>query len=78
MTGTYDIAPARRELDHRSSNGIDVYLLWSPTDDKLTVAVIDGEHSFELSAAPEKALDVFYHPFAYAPSRPRAGVEVAA
>jgi hypothetical protein len=32
---------ARRELAYRSSNGIDVFLLWCPSDDSLAVVVID-------------------------------------
>ena len=42
--------PARRELAYRSSNGIDVFLLWCPADDSLAVVVIDeSADSFELS-----------------------------
>lgn len=78
MTATFDIAHTRRELDHRSSNGIDVYLLWSPSDSSLTVAVIDGEGSFELTAAPDEALDVFHHPFAYAHAKRSTTVDIAA
>jgi hypothetical protein len=78
MTATFDIVHTRRELDHRSSNGIDVYLLWSPADSSLTVAVIDGEDSFELAAAPSEALDVFHHPFAYAPPRRTTLLDVPA
>lgn len=78
MTATFDIVHTRRELDHRSSNGIDVYLLWSPADSSLTVAVIDGEDSFELAAAPSEALDVFHHPFAYAHARHSNALGIAA
>jgi hypothetical protein len=56
------------ELDHRSSGGIDVFLLWSRATNRLLVAVDDtrsGER-FEVQAPAEKALDVFLHPFAYA------------
>lgn len=57
----------RRELAHRSNNGIDVYLLWHPADDTLAVTVLDeaGE-SFELVVDPGEALEVFEHPYAYA------------
>jgi hypothetical protein len=56
------------ELHHRSADGIEVTLLWSRDTNALTVAVEDSRsgHSFELPAPPEKALDVFEHPFAYA------------
>lgn len=60
----------RRELAHRSSNGIDVFLLWCPTDDSLAVTVIDDNaDSFELVVASDEALDVFEHPYAYAAFR---------
>jgi hypothetical protein len=56
------------ELHHRSADGIEVSLLWSRVTNALTVAVEDSRsgESFELSAPPDKALDVFEHPFAYA------------
>ena len=56
------------ELAYRAGDGIVVSLLWSPEDDHLTVAVFDShtDEGFELSAEPTNALDVFYHPFAYA------------
>lgn len=62
--------PTRRELAHRSSNGIDVFLLWCPADDSLAVTVIDTTaDSFELVVDPAEALDVFDHPYAYAALR---------
>jgi hypothetical protein len=58
-----------RELDHRAIDGIDVWLLWSESDDRVLVAVDDvktGER-FEVDVREgESALDVFRHPFAYA------------
>lgn len=56
-----------KELDHRSSNGIDVFLLWSPRNDDITVFVVDGSagDSFALRVDPADALDAFHHPFAY-------------
>jgi hypothetical protein len=59
---------ATRELAARESDGIHVVLLWHPRDNALTVSVEDeraGDH-FEISVAPDQALDVFHHPFAYA------------
>jgi hypothetical protein len=59
-----------RELDHRVSDGIDVRLLWRPEDDRAIVAVSDAKtgDSFTLEVAPhQRAMDVFHHPFAYAP-----------
>ena len=62
--------PARRELAYRWSNGIDVFLLWSPIDDSLAVVVIDEvADSFELVVSADEALDVFEHPYAYAARR---------
>jgi hypothetical protein len=62
--------PARQELAYRSSNGIDVFLLWCPADDGLAVVVIDeNADSFELVVAASEALDVFEHPYAYAAFR---------
>lgn len=62
--------PARRELAYRSANGIDVFLLWSPSDDSLAVVLIDqNADSFELVVTPTEALDVFVHPYAHAASR---------
>lgn len=56
------------ELAHRANDGIEVSLLWSRPTGRLAVVVSDtraGE-TFELPAPPENALEVFYHPFAYA------------
>jgi hypothetical protein len=69
----------RRELGHRSSNGIDVYLLWSPATDSLAVLVDDARgDSFELAVDAREALDVFEHPYAYAARRGLTFVAAAA
>ena len=61
---------ARRELAYRSSNGIDVFLLWCPADDSLAVVVIDeAAESFELAVTSNDALDAFEHPYAHAAFR---------
>jgi hypothetical protein len=56
------------ELAHRTSNGLDVSLLWSRRTGRLVVAVTDlrTEASFTLDAPRHRALDVYHHPFAYA------------
>jgi hypothetical protein len=43
-------------------------LLWHPDDDALTVTVEDAHvgDRFRLAVAPDRALDAFYLPFAYA------------
>ena len=57
-----------RELAARESDGIHVLLLWHPIENALTVAVDDFRvgGSFQLAVAPDRALDAFYHPYAYA------------
>jgi hypothetical protein len=64
------------ELAHRSTDGIEVLLIWDRTEDDLRVHVDDTRSctSFSLSPARDEALDAFYHPFAYAASR---GIEYA-
>ena len=60
----------RRELARRSSDGIDVTLWWVRGDDedKVVVCVCDRREGtyFEIPTEPYLALDVYYHPFAYA------------
>lgn len=58
---------AVRELDHRSSDGIEVRLLWNARTNHVSVAVKDTrtEASFELPVHAGDALDAFYHPYTY-------------
>jgi hypothetical protein len=65
------VAPSVRELDHRRSDGIDVTLLWRPSDGQVVVAVRDTKtgQAFELEVDPAHSLNAFHHPFAYAASR---------
>ena len=57
-----------RELAARESDGIQVLLFWHPDEDAMTVSVEDARDGdrFQLPVAPDRALDAFYHPFAYA------------
>jgi hypothetical protein len=57
-----------RELAHRSSAGIDVTLYWHSLLDELTVSVRDERHGTQFEIHPQRrlALDVYYHPYAYA------------
>ena len=58
-----------RELNHRSNDGIDVWLLWDPGTDCVSVRVADAKAgaNFEIPVkARHRAMDVFNHPFAYA------------
>ena len=60
--------PETRELAARESDGIHILLLWHPDENALTVSVEDARvgDRFQLAVAPDRALDAFYHPFAYA------------
>jgi len=60
---------SHRELHHRSGDGIDVWLLWDPGTDSVSVRVADTKAgaAFEIPVkARHRAMDVFQHPFAYA------------
>ena len=61
-------ATQRRELAHRSTNGIDVTLLWTKASNVVTIAVVDSHSGEELEfdVAGSRALDAFNHPYAYA------------
>jgi len=63
VTSTQAVAFAAREND-----GIHVLLLWHPRQDAVTVSLDDtrGGHRFDLAVARDRALEAFYHPFAYA------------
>jgi hypothetical protein len=57
----------RRELASRVSGGLRITLYWR-TDDNRTTIYVDQPTSGEtmsFSVAPNRALDAFYHPFAY-------------
>ena len=51
----------------RESDGVHVRLLWHPAANAVTVSVEDARAGagFQLAVAPDRALDAFYHPFAY-------------
>lgn len=69
MQSAAQYLPGFRELDHRANDGIDVWLLWRPLDDRLVVAVTDAKSGDAFTvevAAHERPLDVFHHPYAYA------------
>jgi hypothetical protein len=57
-----------RELASRESDGLAVVLFWHPLENAVTVSVADSRTGdrFELPVESERALDAFYHPFAYA------------
>jgi hypothetical protein len=65
MNSTPTSIRSRRELAHRSNDGIDVTLFWHPDTDELTVCVCDQRRGayFEFEAEANDALDAFYHPY---------------
>jgi hypothetical protein len=60
-----------RELDFRSTDGLEVTLLWQPETDRVSVSVFDAKtgDDFDLDVEPSNAMDAFHHPYAYAASR---------
>ena len=73
-------ASHRIDLANRRSGGIDVTLWWSPTDDSVSVEVLHlaSDSTFELSVDQGRALDAYYHPYAYAAWRSPELLEAAA
>jgi hypothetical protein len=59
--------PAARELAARVTDGLHVLLLWHPTADTVSVSVADDRtgRRYESAVSRDRALDAFYHPFAY-------------
>ena len=77
---TTSAANERRELAQRSSDGIEVTLLWTESTNVITIAVIDSHSAEELEFEVDgtSALDAFNHPYAYAAAdRVRSGHAVA-
>ena len=58
----------RHELAHRTSDGIEVTLLWTKATNRVAIAVADTHSGEELEfeVAGSRALDAFDHPYAYA------------
>ena len=56
------------DLAQREIQGIDFILWWDPPSGELAVSVLDSHtgDAFVVPAAAEAALDVFYHPYAFA------------
>jgi len=58
-----------RELAVRTTDGIEVRLLWCERESRLAVQVADAKtgHVFVIDVREgERAMDVFHHPYAYA------------
>ena len=61
-------ATERRELAHRTHDGIEVTLLWTKSTNRVAIAVADKHSGQELEFEVDgsRALDAFNHPYAYA------------
>jgi len=59
-----------RELATRENDGVEVSLYWNPAENSIYVLVSDEKTGdrFEIDVGSRSALDVFNHPFAYAPT----------
>jgi hypothetical protein len=69
--GTEMIATAltdRRELAHRTSDGIEVTLFWTKPCNRVSITVLDtrSDEALEFEVDGSAALDAFTHPYAYA------------
>ena len=63
------MADSLRELDSRTSDRIEVRLLWRESDNRVIVAVADGKTGERFTVEVrdgENPLEVFHHPFAHA------------
>ena len=60
-----------KELAGRENEGLEVFLLWNKSADRLKLVVADArlDEEFEFEVAGAQALAAFYHPFAYAARR---------
>jgi hypothetical protein len=58
----------RRELAHRTSDGIEVTLFWSKRSNQVTIEAVDTRSAaaVEFEVDGSAALDAFNHPYAYA------------
>ena len=58
----------RIDLANRRNDGIDVTLWWSRSDDAVSVEVLHlaSDSIFEVAVDRSRALDAFYHPYAFA------------
>ena len=71
LNRTEAVTPIRkriRELAERTSNGTRIRLYWRQGTRELWVEIWEPELdvTIEIPADPERALEVFHHPYAYA------------
>jgi hypothetical protein len=64
-------SPTTRELARRLSGTEEILLLWYPTTEQVAISIRDitTGASFQLEVARGRAIDAFYHPYAYLASR---------
>lgn len=69
------MSPTTRELAQRLSGTDEVRLLWHPGSERVELSVRDLEtgEGFQLDVAASRAIDAFYHPYAYAARRESYG-----
>ena len=65
---TLELAVLPRELAHRRNGALDIFLLWHPAEDAVTVLVEDLRTGVRVEMAVDRrdAMAAFEHPFAYA------------
>jgi hypothetical protein len=63
-----DLDALARELAYRRNGALDIFLLWHPADDSVTVLVDDLRTGVRIEMAVDQrdALAAFNHPFSYA------------
>ncbi len=70
MTAMTSQMTRMEELAHRSGDGLDVTLYWRRGPKRVSVCVCDHRRGayFEIRPPADRALDAFYHPYAYTAS----------
>jgi hypothetical protein len=58
-----------RELAYRRNGALDIYLIWHPAHDAVSIRVEDQRTGVrvEMDVDQRSALEAFRHPFSYAP-----------
>jgi hypothetical protein len=58
-----------RELAYRRNGALDIYLIWHPAHDGVSIRVEDQRTGVrvEMDVDQRSALEAFRHPFSYAP-----------
>ena len=69
MSDTLELFPV--ELAHRAGDGVEIRLFWHRPTNCVFVTVLDSRtgESFQLDFPGDRALEAFYHPYAFAADR---------